>query len=110
MIISHGIDICRIDRKEFNNQKLIARFLHPKELETFNQINDKFLLQQFLASRWAIKEALFKALNHPIPFNKILIYYQNNHPMIDLINYQQVSVTLSYEDNLVIASVILVKH
>lgn len=109
MNILHGIDICRIDRIEFNNKKLISRFLHPQELETFNQINDKFLLRKFLASRWAIKEALFKALEYPIAFNKIFIYYQNNRPAINLINYQQVSISLSYEDNLVIASVILVK-
>ena len=69
-----GIDITKISR--FNNptDAFIKKILHPKELQLYKQEKEKSL---FLASRWAIKESLYKANNKFFHFNKINIEQKN---------------------------------
>lgn len=65
-----GIDLTKISR--FNNptESLIKKMLHPNEIIEYEKAEDKTL---FLAARWAIKEALFKADNQYFHFNKVEI-------------------------------------
>ncbi len=106
MRILHGIDITSIERKEFNNKKLIDRFLSINEKEQLNKLTNSTEKLKFIASHWAIKEAFFKAIDIKIPFNKINITHINNRPVIKSNDYQNI-ISVSYESNLLVASVIL---
>jgi 2-amino-4-hydroxy-6-hydroxymethyldihydropteridine diphosphokinase len=56
MILGVGVDVVDIERVE---ERLAERILTDRELQEFQQAHDK---KQFLASRFAVKEAFFKAL------------------------------------------------
>ena len=62
MIISTGIDIVEIERINSlylrYGEKFLRKILHPSELEQLPRGNLIF----FLAGRWAVKEAFWKAL------------------------------------------------
>lgn len=95
-----GIDMTRISR--FNNKlkkvKFIERILHPEEIIEFKKTQ---FPSKFLASRWAIKEALFKCNNDFYHFDKILIKVKNNQ--FNFFNYK---ITTSQEGDYYIAMVI----
>jgi holo-[acyl-carrier protein] synthase len=61
MIIGIGIDLVEMDRLE--NQKLIERVLSKKELKAFESITNDIKKKEFVAGRFASKEALFKAFS-----------------------------------------------
>ncbi|WP_236631434.1 4'-phosphopantetheinyl transferase superfamily protein [Mycoplasma sp. ATU-Cv-703] len=65
-----GIDLTTISRFEKPTSALIRRILHPQEIADYQQSPAKSL---FLAQRWAIKEALYKADNQYYHFNRVKI-------------------------------------
>ena len=65
-----GIDITNIKRFEKQNQQFIEKVLHRDEIIEYNNSKEKAV---FLAKRWAIKEALFKADNKLFSFSEINI-------------------------------------
>ncbi|HBT40413.1 MAG: 2-amino-4-hydroxy-6-hydroxymethyldihydropteridine diphosphokinase [Pseudothermotoga sp.] len=56
MIFGIGVDVVDIERID---EKLATRILTDRELQEFQRVHDR---KQFLASRFAVKEAFFKAL------------------------------------------------
>ncbi|MGL4951524.1 MAG: 4'-phosphopantetheinyl transferase superfamily protein [Mycoplasma sp.] len=101
----HGIDVTSINRPEFKNNDLIKRFLHHKELIFFTNIKIEQEAINFLASRWTIKEAIYKSLDNKIPMDKILIVkdgdqYTYEHP------FYFFKISISYISDMVFASVI----
>lgn len=42
--------------------RFLTKVLHPRELEHFKEINNEEYQAQFLASRWAAKQATVKAI------------------------------------------------
>ena len=90
-----GIDITRISR--FNNwtESKIKRILHPSEMDLLLQANNKAL---FLATRFAIKESLFKIDNNLFHFDKIYIMKENNRYV-----YKDFQISTSKEDDYLIA-------
>lgn len=65
-----GIDKTTISRFRDASETLVKRILHPDEVIEYQTSEDK---QYYLAARWAIKEALFKADNENKNFNEIRI-------------------------------------
>jgi holo-[acyl-carrier protein] synthase len=66
-ILGIGIDLVKIDRIEKILEKsyklrFLTKVLHPKELERFQEITNREYQAQFVASRWAAKEATVKAM------------------------------------------------
>ncbi len=59
MIKGIGIDICKISRVKLELHK---RILNEREREIFDQFDDEFRKQEYLASRFSVKEAILKAL------------------------------------------------
>lgn len=92
-----GIDITRISRFKDPTNTFIKKILHPNEIKQYEIEKDKPL---FLASRWAIKEALFKANNEEFSFNKIEIKKQDRFYKLE--GY---SISTSKEDDYYIAIV-----
>ncbi|MGY6171988.1 4'-phosphopantetheinyl transferase superfamily protein [Candidatus Mycoplasma pogonae] len=95
-----GVDIAYIPRFKNKSLKFVQRILSPLEYEEFltKDIAEKSL---FLAKSWSIKEALFKADNSLLEFNKItLIKKANNY------YFPGFKISTSKENNYVIAFVI----
>lgn len=53
-----GCDIVKISRFELNLSKLAAKILSKAELDEFDRVTSRI---EYLAGRWAAKEAIFKA-------------------------------------------------
>lgn len=95
-------------------QRFINRVLHPSE-----QTSD--ITAQYLASRWAVKEALVKAVSdQPIQFREVIVY--KNSSGMPMLKYEGQTlesickkgvtaswVSLSHEDEYAVATVILVR-
>ena len=64
MILGIGTDIIEIERiKNVSNyERFVNRILSDKEKELFYQFKSEKRQQEFLAGRFAVKEALYKAL------------------------------------------------
>jgi holo-[acyl-carrier protein] synthase len=65
-----GIDIIEIERLNYQNQILLNYVLSDQEKKIFNAYSLSKQRQEFLAGRWAIKEAILKTL----PFSLLLQY------------------------------------
>ncbi|MBX4209954.1 MAG: 4'-phosphopantetheinyl transferase superfamily protein [Mollicutes bacterium PWAP] len=65
-----GIDITKISRFKNKNNSFIKRILSKEEIEKYEKSKNK---EKFLASRWSLKESIFKAENVNFRFNKINI-------------------------------------
>ena len=69
-----GIDKTTISRFKNMSDSFIKRVLHEEEIIEYNASENKEL---FLAARWAIKEALYKADNTNVEFSKMKITKEN---------------------------------
>lgn len=90
-----GIDITKISRFDNWTESKIKRILHPEEIMELSQANDKSL---FLATRFAIKESLFKIDNNLFHFDKINIRKENKRYV-----YKDFNISTSKEDDYLIA-------
>lgn len=100
---SVGIDIIEIERMQLKPE-FIKRYLSEEELKKFQTLTSEFSKKQFLASKWALKEALYKALPFEhLVFDKINIT-ENEHgqPTVKIKSYQ-ISLSLSHNQNNVVA-------
>lgn len=98
-----GIDMVTINRFETASEKLINKILTEDELIIFNSlVNEK--KATFLATRWASKEAIFKATQDPKYLSYSILNMDNGKPYI--FKHNELKLSISHEDNLVIAIVI----
>lgn len=65
-----GVDLTRISRFKNMENKYAKRFLSNEEFKKYEKNSNK---EMFLATRWAIKEAIYKADNNFVSFKKINI-------------------------------------
>lgn len=91
MIRGIGTDIVEIQRVDLN---IAIKVLSNDEIELFNKMNDN-RKREFLAGRFAIKEALYKA-GIKESFNKLNIKYKEDNS-IYLDNYPLVKISISHE-------------
>lgn len=94
-----GVDIVKIERFESSEWPVIERILHPFEITEYMKSENK---AKYIATKWAIKEALFKADNSNSTFNKINIVKKNERYFFD----DAFEITTSDEDGYVVAFVI----
>lgn len=103
-----GIDIVKIDRIDENNQRFIDKILSDKEKELLKSKANK---KQFIAGRFACKEAFLKANNcgiFDLDLNKIEVLYQEHgNPFILYKNKVYDQVSISHEKEYAIAIVII---
>jgi holo-[acyl-carrier protein] synthase len=94
MIKGIGIDIIDIERMDISNADLVLKILSKIEYNNYFLKFKEKRRQEFLAGRFAIKEAIYKSIggignNFKIPFNELNIEYnQNGQPIIKLNNFQ----------------------
>ena len=102
-----GVDLCKISRISLD-ERFIDFVLSDKEKEAMNKRVKK---EEYLASRFAVKEAFLKA-NHKglgeIKMNEIeVLNYENGAPYIVYNNIVYENVSISHEDEYAIAVVII---
>lgn len=68
-----GIDLTNKDRFKNNYENIAEKILHFSEKKLFLNINNEEGKINFIASRWAIKEALFKCDNRYKNFSNISV-------------------------------------
>lgn len=107
MINKVGIDIVQIKRIKLKSG-FIKKILHPDEILLFDKFTDKILKRQFLAGRWAAKEAIFKASTIALTFTSINIFYDDNKPMVYIVNYPKViHISIAHEVDYAVAIAII---
>ena len=102
MIKGIGVDIVKISR--FNNvsEHFIDRVLTNDEKEEYLKREDKV---KYLASRFAAKEAYFKATQDPSYLKVSILNQENGAPYI--LDKKNIHLSLSDEDEYVVAYLIL---
>ena len=102
MIKGIGVDILSIERIDF---KIAKKVLSPEELEIFNSIANEKMKREFLAERFAVKEALFKADNSYFNYDQVSVLVdEKGKPYLKNINGL---VSISHDAGMVCAFVVL---
>lgn len=104
MIKGIGVDILSLERfSKINSKAFLIRTFHPLEINEYHKRNNL----NYLASRFACKEAIVKALTeYNNDFNQIAILNDElgkPYVMIDNVKYNNIFISISYEDKYVIA-------
>lgn len=99
-----GVDIVKIDRLKDVDQHFINRVYTQEEINVYNSLSsDKKMI--FLASRWAVKEAIFKTNNQKDYLSYGCVNDINGKPYI--VNHPEIKVSISHDGDYVIAFVII---
>ena len=106
-ILGIGIDLVDISKL---NEKLAKRFLTPKELEIYNNLQGKRKLE-FFGGRLAAKEAIFKALpDNDLHYSELEVLYDNFYKPICHYKDYIIHVSITHEDNKALAFAIVEKN
>lgn len=105
MIIGVGTDIVDISRINLKISKVI---LTEAEKELFSSLTD-IRKPEWLAGRFAAKEAIYKALDIDIPINKIEVLYDGYKPICNIDGYK-IHISISHEKNYAIAYCVVEKN
>ncbi len=106
-----GIDLVENKRMLNKSDSFIKRILSIKELDRYNSITDDNRKVQYLASRFASKEAIFKACkvgNKDLNYSDISVLNdENNAPYIEIEKYPNLkfNISISHEENYSVAIV-----
>ncbi len=93
-----GLDLTSISRFKGKEEEFASKILHEDEKISFNKTDSK---TRFIAIRWAIKEALFKADNNLYSYPKVNITKQNQKYIVE--GYE---ISTSIEGDLIAAVVL----
>ncbi len=110
-----GVDIIdnrRMQTKIKRNPKLITWILSNKEQNIFNSLKTELRQVEFLASRFAAKEAIIKATNKKFLFRKIEILNAASGAPEVFYNKQKVNnlkISIAHEHNYSVAFAILME-
>lgn len=121
MIVGTGIDAVNINRSKKLNSDFITRWYHADEIKEYEKLSGAHedIRAQFLASRFAVKEAYAKARgtgfgSSVIPSEICTCKDKNGKPFIKLYGTtlknagkENIHLTITHEDPLAIAMVIL---
>lgn len=102
MIKGIGVDLLSINRINF---KIAKKVLSIEEKEIFDSIDNENIKREYLAERFAVKEALFKADNQYFNYDKITILNdETGKPYLKDINGL---VSIAHDNGMVCAFVVL---
>lgn len=100
-----GIDIVEHQRIGLNYERLALKILSKLEYEVFLKIELENRKIEYVASRFAAKEALYKATNLKLNFKDVSILNEDNGKPYVLIKEKKTNyeVSLSHEKNYSVA-------
>ena len=101
MVKGIGVDIVELKRIDL---KISKKILSSKEKELFENLKEN-LKQEFLAERFAVKEALFKADNKYFNYDKVtMLNDEKGKPYFENIN---ALVSIAHDGGMVVAFVVI---
>jgi holo-[acyl-carrier protein] synthase len=95
-----GCDIVKVSRFKNNLSKLANKILSESELVEFNKATNKL---QYIAGRWAAKEAIFKATG-----NRRMTILNSTTGSPYVVNNPNIKISISHEKEYAIAVALLV--
>jgi len=102
MIRGIGVDILSIERINF---KIAKKVLSQEEMAIFDSIDNEIIKREYLAERFAVKEALFKADNCYFNYDRISVLNdEKGKPYLKDING---FVSIAHDNGMVCAFVVL---
>ncbi len=119
MIIGIGVDLIelnRIERAVIKNKRFISRILTINEQKLYNELPSFKRKIEYLAGRFAVKEAFAKATGEglgKLSFQDIEILKQENGaPYVSATGYEnkQIFVSISHSKEYVVAQIVLNDH
>jgi phosphopantetheinyl transferase (holo-ACP synthase) len=110
-IIGIGVDLISKNHHSFNDDRIISKYMCDEEISAYSMINNPEDKLIYKASLWVIKEAVYKALDVKVGMRSIVVKkIANDSPYCQIKDSDcKVMVSLSYSENIVIASVIITK-
>lgn len=104
-----GIDIVEINRiaSLHHKEKFIQRILSAKEQVEYRQLSSEQRKNQWLAGRFAAKEAIIKAMDQQLFMRDIELVKQNNK-LFFIVDNNKVVVSIAHEKHYAIASALVV--
>lgn len=107
-----GIDITKNERfKSFlNDERKFSRILSIKEIEIFSKIKSEKRKLEYLGSRFASKEALYKATNISFNFNEVSVLNNESGKPYVLCNFldtKMIEISISHEEEYSVAIVLI---
>ncbi|WP_342252142.1 holo-ACP synthase [Spiroplasma endosymbiont of Amphibalanus improvisus] len=105
MVKNIGIDIIENKRIKLK-EKFVLRVLSSSEFKLFNDFKTVKRKREFVAGRWACKEAIIKIIDQPIPFNCMDIFYVHHKPTIKISDLD-IKISISHERRHSVAVAIL---
>ena len=99
-----GIDIVKISRFENKDIHFIKRVLTEKELLFYNNLIEE-KKTQYLASRWACKEAIYKANKDEHYLSYSILNKENGEPYVD--GHEEIKISISHDGEYAVASVLI---
>ncbi len=102
MIVGIGCDICRKDRL---HSDLASKILTDREMETFNTLKETRQLE-WLAGRFAAKEALIKAVGHGSLRSYEIISNDNGKPTC-IVDNKKVFISISHDGDYAMAMAVI---
>ena len=101
MIPKIGVDLVDLRRID---EHLISKVLSPSEIEEISKISNPLARCQFIGSRFAAKEALFKATQTTLSMSEVTVSHRSTGEPY-FVQYPSVSLSLSHETDFAIAFV-----
>ncbi len=100
-----GIDIINVNRfslkKLSKNKQFYRKIFTKKEINYCTKFKNPYT---HFAGKFALKEAVIKALNKKIGLLEIETFHKNNIPYVKLKNYDNFSIaSISHEENVAVA-------
>ena len=99
-----GIDLAKISRFENKDIHFIKRVLTEKELLVYNNLLEE-KKAQYLASRWASKEAIYKANHDEHYLSYSILNKENGEPYVD--GHEEIKISISHDGEYAVASVLI---
>ncbi|WP_368487066.1 holo-ACP synthase [Spiroplasma sp. DGKH1] len=110
MIKNVGIDIIKNKRIKVNDQ-FASKILAEKEFQYYSSVDSKTRQREYLAGRWAVKEALIKALEYNFPLNTVCIATGDDNKLkvtgLNLAENEFLNISLSHEEEYSVGIAIL---
>ncbi|MFV8291899.1 holo-ACP synthase [Aerococcus viridans] len=116
MIIGLGTDLvetARIKEAIANNARFVVKLLTDQELSTYQEIHNEKRQIEFIAGRWAAKEAFAKAygtgISSQLHFHDIEVFNDDQRKPLIICNKvtSPIHITISHTDHYATATVII---
>lgn len=99
-----GVDLTKIDRFNEVSKHFIERIYSDNEMKEYYMLLEE-KQATYLASRWAVKEALFKAIKIANYKEYSIMNDETGQPYVE--NHPEIKVSISHEDGYCIAFVLV---